>query len=67
MRLGPLCCSPADATGVFGSALYDEAASEEVSDAAVKASLGCGVPTAVAELRGGETVSTSGPEPGPTY
>ena len=50
------CCSPADATGVFGSALYDEAASEQVPDAAVKASLGCGVPTAVAELSDGETV-----------
>jgi ubiquinone/menaquinone biosynthesis C-methylase UbiE len=49
-------CSPADAAGVFGSALYDEAASAEVPDGAVNASLGCGVPTAVADLDEGETV-----------
>jgi SAM-dependent methyltransferase len=49
-------CSPADATGVFGSALYDEAASTDVPEGAVNASLGCGVPTAVADLHGGETV-----------
>jgi ubiquinone/menaquinone biosynthesis C-methylase UbiE len=49
-------CSPADATGVFGSALYDEAASTDVPEAAVSASLGCGVPTAVADLHEGETV-----------
>jgi arsenite methyltransferase len=51
-----LSCSPADATGVFGRTLYEEAATEEVPDAAVSASLGCGVPTAVAELREGEVV-----------
>ncbi len=50
------CCSPADREGVFGSALYDEATSEQVPDAAVSASLGCGVPTAVADLSEGETV-----------
>lgn len=50
------CCSPADQTGVFGSALYDEARGEELPDDAVMASLGCGVPTAVAELSDGETV-----------
>jgi arsenite methyltransferase len=49
-------CSPATTAGVFGASLYDEAAREEVPDAAVSASLGCGVPTAVAELRDGETV-----------
>jgi len=49
-------CSPADATGVFGGTLYDEAAGREVPEAALKASLGCGVPTAVAELHEGETV-----------
>jgi arsenite methyltransferase len=37
---------------VFGAALYDEGAPE----AAVQASLGCGVPTAVADLHEGETV-----------
>jgi arsenite methyltransferase len=50
------CCSPADRTGVFGSALYDEAINETVPTAAVEASLGCGVPTAVAELQDGEIV-----------
>ena len=49
-------CSPADETGVFGATLYDEASRENVPDAALNASLGCGVPTAVAELRDGETV-----------
>jgi arsenite methyltransferase len=50
------CCSPADTTDVFGSTLYDEAAGAEVPDAALNASLGCGVPTAVADLHEGETV-----------
>jgi ubiquinone/menaquinone biosynthesis C-methylase UbiE len=49
-------CSPADATGVFGSVLYDEAAGAEIAESALAASLGCGVPTAVAELHEGETV-----------
>jgi ubiquinone/menaquinone biosynthesis C-methylase UbiE len=49
-------CSPADSTGVFGGALYEEGAREEVPDTAVDASLGCGVPTAVADLQEGETV-----------
>jgi SAM-dependent methyltransferase len=40
----------------FGAALYDESAQEELPEAAVLASLGCGNPTAVAELREGETV-----------
>ncbi len=47
------CCSGG---GVFGSTLYDEASTEGVPDAAVSASLGCGVPTAVADLHEGETV-----------
>jgi arsenite methyltransferase len=49
-----LSCGPADATGVFGSALYED--TEGAPDGAVRASLGCGVPTAVAELHEGETV-----------
>jgi SAM-dependent methyltransferase len=49
-------CGPADAPGVFGGTLYDETSREEVPDAAVNASLGCGVPTAVADLHEGETV-----------
>jgi len=42
--------------GTFGAVLYDNEASGDVSRAAVEASLGCGVPTAVAELHTGETV-----------
>ena len=40
---------------VFGGSLYGSEA-EAAPEAAVAASLGCGVPTAVAELREGETV-----------
>jgi arsenite methyltransferase len=55
------CCETvtltgADATGVFGAGLYDEASGQGVPEAAIKASLGCGVPTAVADLHEGETV-----------
>ena len=51
------CCGPVsttDSTGaeVFGAVLYEG----EDGGAAVDASLGCGVPTAVAELHEGETV-----------
>jgi SAM-dependent methyltransferase len=49
-------CSPADASGVFGGTLYDEVSREDVPESALTASLGCGVPTAVADLRAGETV-----------
>jgi SAM-dependent methyltransferase len=41
---------------VFGAALYGGEASGAVPAAAVEASLGCGVPTAVADLREGERV-----------
>lgn len=47
------CCTPADDTNVFGAALYGE--SDDVPEA-VSASLGCGVPTAVADLHEGEIV-----------
>jgi arsenite methyltransferase len=47
------CCSDG---GEFGSALYDIAQRAELPDAAVLASLGCGNPTAVADLRAGEIV-----------
>ncbi len=56
------CCAPAvsttDETGneVFGAALYKAGETEGATDAAVNASLGCGVPTAVADLHEGETV-----------
>jgi arsenite methyltransferase len=44
-----------DGTVVFGQALYD-AEGDAAPKAAVEASLGCGVPTAVADLHEGETV-----------
>ena len=47
-------CGPAG-EAVFGAALY-EGAGEDVIPDAVAASLGCGVPTAVAELHPGEIV-----------
>jgi arsenite methyltransferase len=43
-------------TASFGEALYDAEQRGELPQAAVLASLGCGNPTAVAELREGETV-----------
>ena len=54
------CCAPrseAFDTGasVFGATLYGDEAGG-APEAAVNASLGCGVPTAVADLREGETV-----------
>lgn len=50
--------TPLDASdaGVWGADRYDPAALAGLPDAAVLASLGCGNPTAVAELRPGETV-----------
>jgi arsenite methyltransferase len=53
---GAVRCSPADAEGVFGAALYGGASSADIPQAAINASLGCGVPTAVADLHEGETV-----------
>jgi SAM-dependent methyltransferase len=50
----PACCGPGDATATFGSSLYDR--SEDAPESAINASLGCGVPTAVADLAEGETV-----------
>ena len=59
------CCAPAvppvpltDEHGevVFGAELYDPATTRDIPDEAVAASLGCGVPTEVADLRPGETV-----------
>jgi SAM-dependent methyltransferase len=51
------CCG-GEQTGdaKFGEALYDAEQRGELPQAAVLASLGCGNPTAVAELREGETV-----------
>jgi arsenite methyltransferase len=51
-----LPCGPANPTGAFGGSLYGNALRDEASTAALQASLGCGVPTAVADLHEGETV-----------
>jgi arsenite methyltransferase len=53
---GAACCSPAHDTAAFGSSLYAEGDQTEAPEGAVLASLGCGVPTAVADLREGEMV-----------
>jgi SAM-dependent methyltransferase len=47
-------CGPTDVA--FGSPLYPPAEAAGATSAAVAASLGCGVPTAVADLHPGETV-----------
>ncbi len=53
---GPVSTADAAGTEVFGAALYDTAEAGFVPAGAVSASLGCGVPTAVADLAEGETV-----------
>ncbi|TFC29945.1 arsenite methyltransferase [Cryobacterium sp. TMT1-3] len=52
------CCVPTDLGNgtVFGSVLYTEADNVQLPEEALLASLGCGNPTAVADLRAGETV-----------
>jgi arsenite methyltransferase len=54
------CCGtgPAalDSGGCFGSAMYGEGETDDLPDEAVLASLGCGNPLAVADLREGERV-----------
>lgn len=50
---GSSCCGP---SGGFGEVLYASTEKQVLPDAAVLASLGCGNPTAVADLRPGETV-----------
>jgi arsenite methyltransferase len=53
---GAARCGPADDAGVFGASLYAESGENDAPEAAINASLGCGVPTAVADLHEGETV-----------
>jgi arsenite methyltransferase len=50
------CCADHTEGGKFGEALYAAEQRGELPDAAVLASLGCGNPTAVADLHEGETV-----------
>src|SRR6476659_2327317 len=49
------CCAD-DSSARFGEVLYDAEQRGELPDTAVLASLGCGNPTAVADLHEGETV-----------
>ncbi|MGZ5361213.1 MAG: arsenite methyltransferase [Solirubrobacterales bacterium] len=59
---GGSCCGPADIAQTqegyenFGAVFYSDGDQGELPDAAKLASLGCGNPTAVAELHEGETV-----------
>jgi SAM-dependent methyltransferase len=57
---GGCCGAPAvlsaEEAEVFGAGLYSEEEREALPDTAAMASLGCGNPTAVAELKPGETV-----------
>jgi arsenite methyltransferase len=52
----PCCAGGESGASMFGEALYDAEQRGALPPAAVLASLGCGNPTAVAELREGETV-----------
>ncbi len=54
---GGSCCVDGESdAAMFGEALYDAEQRGELPEAATLASLGCGNPTAVAELNQGETV-----------
>jgi arsenite methyltransferase len=50
------CCGTTGQSSQWGDVLYDAESSEGATEGAVAASLGCGVPTAVADLHEGETV-----------
>lgn len=55
---GSSCCGASAATGCdpITSNLYDDSQTEAIPEAAVRASLGCGNPTALTQLNPGETV-----------
>jgi SAM-dependent methyltransferase len=53
---GSCCADGRTDASSFGETLYEAEQRDELPDTAVLASLGCGNPTAVAELREGETV-----------
>src|SRR5436190_2002838 len=53
---GSCCANSESEATMFGGALYEAEQRGELPQAATLASLGCGNPTAVAELREGETV-----------
>jgi SAM-dependent methyltransferase len=50
------CCGATADSDAFGARLYDPTQTSDLPEAAMLASLGCGNPTAVAELHPGETV-----------
>src|SRR5215217_4722354 len=50
------CCGTTGQSSQWGDVLYDAESREGATESAVAASLGCGVPTAVADLHEGETV-----------
>ena len=50
------CCDGESASADFGESLYSPEERGELPDAAALASLGCGNPTAVADLNDGEVV-----------
>jgi len=58
LRAGGSCCGGGQraSTSVITSNLYSNGETGELPEAAVLASLGCGNPTALAELKAGETV-----------
>ena len=53
---GSAYCASPEHDAVFGGSLYSDREAEGAVATAVQASLGCGVPTAVADLHEGETV-----------
>src|SRR5207247_4869851 len=56
---GSSCCGASSSCGTadpITSALYDEKQAAQIPEEALKASLGCGNPTALAELSPGEVV-----------
>jgi SAM-dependent methyltransferase len=53
---GSCCAVPESEAALFGTGLYDAEQRDELPDGAARASLGCGNPTAVADLREGDVV-----------
>jgi arsenite methyltransferase len=53
---GSAGCGPTGSTAIFGESLYENQHQAELPQTALELSLGCGNPTAVAELNEGETV-----------
>jgi SAM-dependent methyltransferase len=55
--VGTSCCGPgSDAEGLIGRTLYDDQDADQLPDAALQASLGCGNPSLLADLHAGEIV-----------